>query len=161
MTGRVREWAFWQWVWRHLPAVDRKQAPGYRFGAAPTSDEMAERCAVLEVRLADALAQLEGSERRRKAGTVVAPAQMARLAKLIEECAEVQQAAAKALLEGYEAGTRKGVRMTRRMMLERELGDLSAAAAELYCAGELRLREVKTWERRRVTVPREEEASGQ
>jgi NTP pyrophosphatase (non-canonical NTP hydrolase) len=75
--------------------------------------------------------------------------QVGRLIKLIEECGEVQHAALKVLEHGYMERTRGGKGLARRSMLERELGDLSAATAALYAAHDLRFGEVKFWERRR------------
>ncbi len=57
------------------------------------------------------------------------PSEAERLALLIEECAEVQQAACKILRHGFESEnpTAKGHSPTNRETLEREIGDLSAA----------------------------------
>lgn len=69
-------------------------------------------------------------------------AERERLLKLIEECAEVQQAATKVLRHGYEswcppASPGAAVGETNRQALERELGDLRHATSLLFSGGDV------------------------
>ena len=75
-------------------------------------------------------------------------AQAERLAWLIKECGEVQHAAARILLHGYQ-GRVGNLRRTRRMQLERELGHMRAAIEAMFAAADVRLVEVRTSQQRR------------
>lgn len=65
------------------------------------------------------------------------PAQLERLALLLEELGEAQQAVGKVLRHGYESSRPGGV-TTNRNALERELGDVLAALELLEVSGDLR-----------------------
>jgi hypothetical protein len=132
---------FSQWMdrWRRRNVA----AIGYRFGDAPTSEEMAAAYA----------AELGGAPPAELAFAQVTPlsaAQTQRLLKLVEECGEVAHGALKILARGYDDCVRGGRGPTRRTLLEREVADLSAAVSALYRPGELQLREVRFWERRKT-----------
>jgi hypothetical protein len=78
----------------------------------------------------------------RKPFNSLTPAQAERLAWLIEELAEAQQAACKILRHGYTSGN---PHRDNRNDLERELADVGAAMHLLVCAGDLRQHEVALW----------------
>lgn len=60
-----------------------------------------------------------------------------RLAILIEECGEVIQAACKILRHGYDSNNKGQLAETNRQTLERELGDVSHAAARMETAADI------------------------
>lgn len=85
------------------------------------------------------------------------PAQAERLAILAEEAGEIVQAVGKILRHGYESYNPDGdIRVSNRESLERELGDLSAAAQLMAGAGDIRAPVVDMWRGRklaRLTAP--------
>jgi hypothetical protein len=161
----------WMKRWQERNA----HAVGYRFGDAPTADEVAaqaaeharwserereiedaQRAASISTQSGEYARWLEREDAQRKLRAVawaeLTVAQVARLSELIEECGEVVQAAAKVLQGGYSEASRHGKGMSRRILLERELGHLSAAVETMYAAGDVRLHDVRTWQQRRCGV---------
>lgn len=126
----------WMKRWQERNA----HAVGYRFGDAPTADEVAPQ----------AVWTIQYEPQSPDCGLTVA--QHARLAELIEECGEVVQAAAKVLQCGYDERSRHGKGMPRRVLLERELGHLEASLSVLYGSGDARRSQVRVWEERRLGV---------
>lgn len=139
----------WMGRWRKRNA----HAIGYRFGNVPTADEVAARAMQNRAEPTLMVHQAGSADAVRK------------LLELVEECGEVQHAALKVLEHGWEDRTRGGKGMSRRAMLERELGHVSAAAANLYSESPLRLSQVKFWERGRLwprsTSPAKVQGSGE
>lgn len=118
---------------------------GYRVEDARTVEEMAERAERAEAALASLNAELV--EKGWFGLADLAPAQIERLAKLIEKCGEVQLAAARALAHGYDAeSVRKCRVLTRRVLLERDLGRLFDVVGELENANDLRRKEIGAWQ---------------
>jgi hypothetical protein len=76
------------------------------------------------------------------------PAEIERLAMLMEECGEVVQAAGKVLRHGYLSVSPFGG-PNNRVTLERELGDLTAAMDLLKGAGDVRPGDVRDYRKRK------------
>ena len=76
------------------------------------------------------------------------PAEIERLAMLMEECGEVIQAAGKILRHGWASQSPYGGK-TNRVALERELGDVRAMVNVMIDAGDVRLADVQSWQRRK------------
>lgn len=72
------------------------------------------------------------------------PAETERLALLMEELGEAQQAAGKILRHGYESTNPDGG-PTNRATLERELGDVRHAMIRICAAGDLSKDHIHTW----------------
>jgi len=131
-------------------------AVGYRVPGIPTADEMAANGTRFAQELAEARDEIARLRVQLRGGAVALPAaasvgctqaETLRLILLVEECGELQHAAAKVLRHGWDRKRPNGT-LTNRVMLERELGHLYAAAGHMFDSGELRQREVAVWRQR-------------
>jgi hypothetical protein len=81
-------------------------------------------------------------------------AEIERLAMLQEECGEVIHAAAKVLRHGWESQSPYGGKPNR-VALEREIGNVRAVVNLMLDAGDVRLRDVQSWQRcKRLALPK-------
>jgi NTP pyrophosphatase (non-canonical NTP hydrolase) len=81
-------------------------------------------------------------------------AEIERLAILAEECGEVVQAVGKVLRHGWDSQSPYGGKPNR-VALEREIGNVRAVVNLMLDAGDVRLRDVQSWQRcKRLALPR-------
>lgn len=156
-------WASWREFWR-----ERTTPPEYRFGDAPTADEMASEATELRQNLDAAylrigqLAQDLEDARLQVAdllgwdadGALTAE-QMRRLAQLMADCADVSFLAAMVLQQGWVGKAERPLRNR----LEQKLGRLRASVEAMVEARDLRNREIAAWRDRRLQESRGERAA--
>lgn len=108
---------------------------------------IARRCVGAEIalqRLADATErELEAAELPK-----LTAAEVERLAMLAEACGDVAKAIGKVLRHGWESQSPYGSK-TNRVALEREIGDLRAVVGMMLDVRDLRLGDVRHWQRRK------------
>lgn len=93
-------------------------------------------------RLLRELAQAQEYVQRAREEPVLGQAAITRLALLVEELGEAQQAAAKVLQHGWMWNHRGDMRWVARVALESEIGHVLAAVAALDEAGDLRMGQI-------------------
>ncbi len=161
----------WEWVWGWTEPVLVWLAEQIcdRWGARSERDAWRERCKraeqaaeIAEKTLAGRWDSLRAASARvlelestGRAGDVpgltpgLSPAQIERLAWVMEEAGEVVQAAGKVLRHGYQSASPFGG-ATNKVALEREMGELRAAMQSLESAGDVRGGDVKHWQRKKA-----------
>ncbi len=114
---------------------------------------IATRCKGSETALKRIAISIEAEEAVRDIPGLSA-AEIERLAMLQEECGEVIHAAAKVLRHGWESQSPYGGKPNR-VALEREIGNVRAVVNLMLDAGDVRLRDVQSWQRcKRLALPK-------
>jgi NTP pyrophosphatase (non-canonical NTP hydrolase) len=118
-----------------------------RWDARSERDAWKERCRIAERKQGNAEAELRAVLAKTPEENVLpglTPAQIERLAWLIEEMGEAVRAAAKTLRHGYRSSNPFGG-PTNQVGLERELGDVRAAMQMIINSGDVRAGDIKVW----------------
>jgi hypothetical protein len=144
-------WAMWR-KRRAAKLAERDFRLRY-FAAVANTDHQARQISGLELRLKIARARIAELEAGQKAedgeqSPGLRPPEIERLARLLEECGETAQAAAKVLLYGWEGESPWSGR-PHRVALEQGVGGMRAAANLLLDVGDVRLNEVQSWQRKK------------
>jgi hypothetical protein len=146
LPGRARDYR--EYLQGHEEARAKFNKHAARMGYAgrdylEAAIEISKRCEGAETALRRIALSLEADEAAKPAPGLSA-AELERLALLAEECGEVVQAVGKILRHGYDSGPAKG-RLSNRVALEREIGDVRAVMELMSDAGDLRPPVVNSW----------------
>jgi hypothetical protein len=146
LPGRARDYR--EYLRDHEEARARFNTYAARFGYVgreyfDAAIEICKRCEGAETALRRIARSLEADEAAKPVPGLSA-AEIERLALLAEECGEVVQAMGKVLRHGYNSGPANG-RLSNRVALEREIGDVRAVMELMSDAGDLRPPVVNSW----------------